>query len=75
MVETKKDKVYSLVYLMVALALVLPISLATVERTFSTMKFVNNELRNWMGDECITDNLIVHVEKDVFNSINIESIA
>ena len=39
------------------------------------MKFVKNELRNWMGDECITDNLIVHVEKDVFNSIDNESIA
>ncbi|KAH9751300.1 TTF-type domain-containing protein [Citrus sinensis] len=51
MVETKKDKVYPLVYLLVTLALILPVSTATVERTFSAMKFVKNELRNRMGDE------------------------
>jgi len=75
MVGTKKDKVYPLVYLLVTLALILPVSTATVERTFSAMKFVKNELRNRMGDEWMNDNLIVYVEKDVFNSINNESIA
>ncbi|ESR41960.1 hypothetical protein CICLE_v10013753mg [Citrus x clementina] len=75
MVETKKDKVYPLVYLLVTLALILPVSTATVERTFSAMKFVKNELRNRMGDEWMNDNLIVYVEKDVFNSIDNESIA
>ncbi|KAH9792980.1 TTF-type domain-containing protein [Citrus sinensis] len=75
MVETKKDKVYPLVYLSVTLALVLPVFTATVERTFSAMKFVKNELRNRMGDEWMNDNLIVYVEKDVFNSIDNESIA
>ena len=76
MVETKKDKVYPLVYLFVTLALVLLVSTAVVERTFSAMKFVNNEFRNWIGDEWINDNLIVYVKKkDVFNSINNESIA
>ncbi|XP_052299746.1 uncharacterized protein LOC102628599 [Citrus sinensis] len=51
MVEIKKDKVYPLVYLLVTLALVLPVSTATIERTFSAMKFVKNELQNQMGDE------------------------
>ncbi|KAH9801959.1 TTF-type domain-containing protein [Citrus sinensis] len=51
MVEIKKDKVYPLVYLLVTLALVLPVSTATIERTFSAMKFVKNELRNQIGDE------------------------
>ncbi|KAH9686893.1 TTF-type domain-containing protein [Citrus sinensis] len=43
--------------------------------TFSVMKFVKNELRNWMGDEWMNDNLIISIEKDVFNSIDNESIA
>ncbi|ESR46362.1 hypothetical protein CICLE_v10003344mg, partial [Citrus x clementina] len=68
MVETKKDKVYPLVYL-VTLALVLPVSTATVERTFSAMKFVNNELRNWIGDEWINDNLIVYHNKSTTKSL------
>ena len=58
------------------LALVLPVSMATVERrTFSAMKFVKNELRNRMGDEWMNNNLIVYIEKDVFNSIDNEFIA
>ncbi|KAH9778612.1 hypothetical protein KPL71_007401 [Citrus sinensis] len=75
MVERKIDKVYLLVYLLVTLALVLPVSTATIERTFLVMKLVKNELRNQMGDKWINDNLIVYVEKNVFNSIDIESIA
>ncbi|KAH9754492.1 TTF-type domain-containing protein [Citrus sinensis] len=73
MVETKKDKVYPLVYL-VTLALVLPVSTATVERTFSAMKFVNNELRNWIGDEWINDNLIVYVKKKMYLIVLIMSL-
>ena len=58
-----KDKVYPLVYLLVTLSLVPPISTTTVERTFSVMKFIKNELQNEMGDEWMNDNLIVFVEK------------
>ncbi|ESR50625.1 hypothetical protein CICLE_v10033313mg [Citrus x clementina] len=65
MVETRKIR-----------SLVLPVSMATVERrTFSAMKFVKNELRNRMGDEWMNNNLIVYIEKDVFNSIDNEFIA
>ena len=39
------------------------------------MKFVKNELRNRMRDECINNNLIVYVKKNVFNSVDNESIA
>ena len=39
------------------------------------MKFVKNELRNRIGDEWMNDNLIVYVEKYVFNSVDNESIA
>ncbi|KDO38916.1 hypothetical protein CISIN_1g048231mg [Citrus sinensis] len=51
MVETKKDKLYPLVYLLVTLALVLLLCTTIVARTFSTMKFVKNKLRNRMRDE------------------------
>ena len=35
---------------------------------------MKNEFRNQMEDEWINNNLIVYVEKDVFNSIDNESI-
>ena len=70
MVETKKHVVYPLVYLLVTLALILPVATATVERVFSAMKIVKNRLRNRMGDQWMTNNLIVFIEKDIFDCID-----
>ena len=46
MVETKKNMVYPLVYLLVILALTVLVATATVERAFSAMKIVKNRLRS-----------------------------
>ncbi|GMP35465.1 hypothetical protein CsSME_00007885 [Camellia sinensis var. sinensis] len=51
MVETRRDKVYPLVNLLLTLALILPIVTATVEREFSAMNIVKNQLWNRMHDE------------------------
>ncbi|XP_028110673.1 zinc finger MYM-type protein 1-like [Camellia sinensis] len=50
MVETGRDKVYPLVCLLLTLALILPITTATVERVFSAMNSAKNRLQNQMGD-------------------------
>ncbi|KAH9658680.1 TTF-type domain-containing protein [Citrus sinensis] len=73
-VETNKHNVFSLVYLLVTLALLLPVTTATVGRVFSTMNCMKNRLRSRMGDEWLNDNLVVYIEKDVFNCINNEII-
>ncbi|XP_022883585.1 uncharacterized protein LOC111400400 [Olea europaea var. sylvestris] len=46
LVVTKKHEVYPLVYRLVTLALILLVATATVERVFSAMKIVKNQLRN-----------------------------
>ena len=74
LVETKKNTVYPLVYLLVKLALLLPVATATVERAFSAMKFIKNRLRNRMGDQWMNDCLVTYIEKDVFDSIDNELI-
>ena len=74
MVETNKHKVFSLVYLLVTLALFLPIATTTVERVFSAMNYVKNRLRSRMGDEWLNDNLVVYIEIDVFDCIDNETI-
>ncbi|RXI07904.1 hypothetical protein DVH24_014470 [Malus domestica] len=56
-VQCKKPKVYSLVYLLVTLALTLPVAIAIVEIAFSAMKFLKNRLRNQMGDQWMNDNM------------------
>ncbi|XP_050384024.1 uncharacterized protein LOC126800669 [Argentina anserina] len=46
MVQTQRDQVYSLVYLLITLSLILPVATATVERAFSAMKIIKSDLRN-----------------------------
>ena len=74
MVETKRNQVYPLVYLLLTLALILPVATASVERVFSAMNIVKNRLRNRMGDEWMNDNLIVYIEKDIFDKVDNEVI-
>ncbi|CAN6580347.1 unnamed protein product [Malus baccata var. baccata] len=70
LVETKRDRQYPLVYLLVKLALILPVATASVERAFSVMKIVKNPHRNRMGDQWLNDSLVMYIEKDVYDSIS-----
>ncbi|XP_065621341.1 uncharacterized protein LOC136064068 [Quercus suber] len=74
MVETKKDVIYPLVYLLVKLVLILPIATATVERSFSAMKYIKNELRNRREDQWLNNFLTVYIEKNIARRIDNESI-
>ncbi|KAK4259584.1 hypothetical protein QN277_005900 [Acacia crassicarpa] len=74
MVEKKKHIVYPLVYLLVKLALTLPVATASMERAFSAMKYIKTDLRNRIGDEWLNDCLVPYIEKDVFDSIDNETI-
>ena len=72
--STRKHETYPLVYLLVKLALTIPVVTATVERIFSAMKYMKNELRNRMRDQLMDDCLVVYIEKDVACSIDNETI-
>ena len=74
LVSTRKHETYPLVYLLVKLVLTLPIATATVERSFSAIKYIKNELCNRMGDRWMNDYLIVYIEKDVACNIDNETI-
>ena len=51
LVKTEKHEIYPLVYLFVKLVLILPVATAIVERSFSVMKYIKNELRNRREDQ------------------------
>ncbi|KAK4738634.1 hypothetical protein R3W88_002331 [Solanum pinnatisectum] len=50
LVQTKKYSNYPLVFRLVKLALLLPVATASVERIFSAMKFIKNDLWSQMSD-------------------------
>ncbi|KAL5708924.1 hypothetical protein ACHQM5_019667 [Ranunculus cassubicifolius] len=74
MVETGKSVVYPLVYLLITLALVLPVATATVEREFSSMRIIKSRLRNRMGDDLLNDCLVSYIEKDLFDCVDVEAV-
>ncbi|KAK4283433.1 hypothetical protein QN277_000383 [Acacia crassicarpa] len=74
MVEKRKDIVYPLVYLLIKLALVLPVATASVERVFSAMTFVKDKLRNRISDDWFNSCMLTYVERDIFDKIDDEDI-
>ena len=62
-VQKKKHIDYPLVYLLMKLALVLPIATASVERVFSAMNIVKSCVHNKMGDNWMNDCLGTYIEK------------
>ncbi|XP_059637948.1 uncharacterized protein LOC132279902 [Cornus florida] len=74
LVETKKSKIYFLIDRLIRLVLTLPVSTATIERAFSTMKLFKTQLRNRMEDEFLADYLSVSIEKEIAQTFSTDSI-
>ena len=70
----KKNISYPLVYSLVTLVLILPVATAIVERVFSAMNIIKNQLRNRIGDQWMNDCLVIYIEKDIFKTIECEEI-
>lgn len=74
MVKHKKDMSYPEVYLLLTLCLTLPVATATVERSFSAMGLIKEDLRNRLGNEWLNDCLVTYIEKEVFDTIDDEDV-
>ena len=74
MVETKKHIIFPKVYLLLRLALILPVATSSVERAFSAMKLIKTDIRNKMSDKFLSDSLVSYIEKNILDSIGLETI-
>ncbi|XP_075092405.1 uncharacterized protein LOC142172638 [Nicotiana tabacum] len=70
LIQTKKHLNYSLVFLLVKLALLLLVDTASVERDFSAIRFIKNDMLDRFNDELFGDCLVPYVEGEVFNTIS-----
>ncbi|GAV74522.1 LOW QUALITY PROTEIN: Dimer_Tnp_hAT domain-containing protein, partial [Cephalotus follicularis] len=61
--KDRKFEIYDIVFKLIRFVLTLPVSTATIERSFSAMKIVKSRLRNKMKDEYLADYLVTYVEK------------
>lgn len=57
-IVTRKHIIFSLIYLLVKLSLILPVPTTIVEFFFSVMKLFKSSLCNQMGKHILTDCLI-----------------
>ena len=73
-VEMKKNVSYPLVYSLVTLTLILLVATVTVERDFSAMNKIKNQLCNQIGDQWMNDCLVTYIEKDIFKTIKCKEI-
>jgi hypothetical protein len=74
LVETKRHKVYDMVYLLLKLKLVLPEAVASVESVFSTLVTVKTKSRNKLGDSILDDCLVIFNERDIFFQVDEDDI-
>jgi len=74
LVQTKRHKVYDMVYQLLKLVLLLPVATASVERVFSAMVLVKTKLRNKMGDSFLDDCLVTFIERDIFFKVDEDDI-
>ncbi|CAK8576821.1 unnamed protein product [Lathyrus sativus] len=74
LVETRRHVVYLLVHQLLKLAVIFPVSTATIKQSFSAMKIVKTRLRNRMGDEWMNGCLVTYIESDVLKYIDNEQI-
>jgi len=74
MVEVKKHIIYPKVYLLLKLALILPVATASAERAFSAMKLVKTDICNKMGDKFLSDSLVSYIEKNVLEKFDNDAI-
>ncbi|XP_015087076.1 zinc finger MYM-type protein 1-like [Solanum pennellii] len=66
LIKSDLHQTWPLVYLLIKLTLILPVATASVERAFSSMKYIKNELRNSIGDEFLNGCLVCYVERKIF---------
>jgi biotin-(acetyl-CoA carboxylase) ligase len=58
MVKTKRNLIFSLIYILIKLSLLLPVATAKVEKVFSAMHIVKSRLRNRIRDKWMNDILV-----------------
>ena len=66
LVETKRHKVYDMVYLLLKLILLLPVATASVENIFSALVIMKTKSRNKICDTVLDDCLVIFIERDIF---------
>ncbi|CAM8884789.1 unnamed protein product [Rhodiola kirilowii] len=70
LVESGKSIYFPMIYRLICLILTLPVSTATTERAFSSMKIIKSDLRNKLSDEFLDDLMVLYIERTFTDCIS-----
>jgi hypothetical protein len=59
-----------MVYLLLKLILVLPVTVVSVERVFSALVTLKTKSRNKLGDGILDNCLVIFIERDIFFQVD-----
>ncbi|CAF4889588.1 unnamed protein product [Rotaria sp. Silwood1] len=65
---------YPNLYCLFELFAILPVTVSTAERSFSTMKRIITILRNSIGDERLSNLALIHIHHDIASNLNVEDV-
>jgi hypothetical protein len=68
-VAIEKYLFFPLVHKLIELALLLPVSTATVERLFSVMKIIKSKLWNKIANDWFNNLRVCYIERELFRSL------
>ncbi|KAL6538095.1 hypothetical protein OROGR_012083 [Orobanche gracilis] len=74
LVRTRREITFDLIYRVISLLLTLPVSTATIERSFSAMNIVKTRIQNKIEDEFLNDSLILYIERELAEKITLDEI-
>lgn len=74
LVETGRHTIYNLIDRLLRLLITLPVSTASAERAFSSMKIIKTRLRNKMEDDYLANNLLVNIEGGILETYTHEDV-
>ena len=72
--ETRRHAIYNLIERLLRLLITLPVSMASVERAFSSMKIIKTRLRHRMEDDFLANNLLVNIEGDILETYKYDDV-
>ena len=74
LVSEINKKIFPNLYMLLQVALTIPVSSASCERSFSVMRRIKTWLRNSMSNDRFSNLSLLHIERDLANNITSEEV-
>lgn len=74
LVETGRHTMYNLIERLLRFLITLPVSTASAERAFSSMKIIKTRLCNKMEDDYLANNPLVNIEGEILETYSYEDV-